>query len=319
MSYGGRRRAGGEATLSRGELTTKKNQKGRSGWLRRAMRLILSALALQPFSPNVLRVSAPPFMQQQQSPPLRKIQDESELKMALSNIPPLGTALLMCSMRGDQRASKVLSYLVDKCADNELLHRLHWECDADEPAHPMGADPARMPFFIGFDSGGEKVLDFVAQTPSALFYGLENLGGVLDAYAEQESQPQQQSAATPAEVTTAAAASDQRVAALELNVEILEAEVYDLKLQVSKQQAELFGASRKFDALVKRVEELEQGQRIAATQQASSAAAAATFVAANEGRASSGPLSEALDKFLAEAPDEDDDVLDPFAYVLGED
>jgi hypothetical protein len=268
---------------------------------------IFSALALQPLALNVPvhRLRAPPCMRRS-APPLRQIQDEAELKSILSGMEPLGIALLMCSVRGDEKASKVRSYLVDKCGDNELLTRLHWECDSDDKdaLACMGAEPSRMPFFVGFDSTGERVLDFVAQTPSALFYGLENFGGVLEAYAEQESQQQPAAAAAP---------NDERVAALELNVEILEAELYDLKLQISKQQAELFGASRKFEALVKRVEELEQGP-------SSASAGAPTFLAANKGSlASSGPGSEALDTFLAGTPDETDDVPDPFAYVLGDD
>jgi uncharacterized coiled-coil protein SlyX len=275
---------------------------------------IFSALALQPLAPSfnvVHRIRALPCMQQS-APPLQQIQTESELKSALSRLEPMGIALLMCSVRGDKKASKVRSHLVDKCGDNERLTRLLWECDSDDKAAlaAMGAEPSRMPFFIGFDSNGERVLDFVAQTPSALFYGLENFGGVLDAYAEQDSEQQPAATAPAAANADAAAANDKRVAALELNTEIMEAEIYDLKLQVSKQQAELFGASLKFEALVKRVEELEQGP----------SSATALSLAANTGSlASSGPGSEALATFLADAPDEADDVPDPFAFVLGDD
>ena len=56
--------------------------------------------------------------------------------------------------------------------------------------------------------------------------------------------------------------SEEQVAALELNVQILEAKVYELELQLSKQQAELFGASRKYEALLK---QLTRSKRISSS------------------------------------------------------
>lgn len=261
-----------------------------------------------------------PRLQAQPSPPLQQVNSEAELQEAISNAPPMGISLLMFCISGDKKAVKVRSYLEDKCGDNEMLQRIVWQCDRDdsEALNCVGADVDRTPLFIGYDASGARVLDFVAMTPSALFYGLENLGGVLDAYAQQEARMEQP--ATGASDGAQAAAvragpSEEQVAALELNVQILEAKVYELELQLSKQQAELFGASRKYEALLKRVDALEEDQQ----QRKASGLSAADIEAAMASPADSGGRPSVAD-LIRDVPDDDvSEIMDPFAYVLGED
>lgn len=196
--------------------------------------------------------------------PLFSISSEAEFSAVLDESPPLGVTLVMLYVRGDTKAARVKQYLVDKCADNDMLQRLTWECAPDDAEslalaqRLLGADEStRMPYLAGFDARGERVLDFVAQSPSALFYGLEDLGGVLDAIAE-ESDSSAQAAAEPTQQNGAAApgssgASDARVGALET-------EVFELRMQISRLQAELFGANlqlEKLGPLVDRVAALE--------------------------------------------------------------
>ena len=118
--------------------------------------------------------------------PLYQVSSEREIDELLAKAPPLSVTLVMLLLRGDAKAAKVKQYLLDKCSDNEMLQRITWECD---DAAAMAAALSTLgaaantptPYFVGLDPSGGRVLDFVALTPSALFYGLEDLGGVLDA------------------------------------------------------------------------------------------------------------------------------------------
>ena len=187
-----------------------------------------------------LRVPHAPLLQQspRDASPLYEVSSEQEIDELLKKAPALSVTLVMLLMRGDAKAAKVRRFFLDKCADNEMLQRLIWECDADDAAAAAlstlgAAADTPTPYFVGLDTSGGKVLDFVALTPSALFYGLEDLGGVLDAIEQEEKAAVPSSGGGGSEGEgSGSSVSEERVAALE-------AEVLDLRMQVSKQQVEV--------------------------------------------------------------------------------
>jgi len=214
---------------------------------------------------------APPLLQVS---PLIEIQTETELVAALSEVPPLGVSLVMLSVRGDARAAKVRRHLVEKCADNDALLRVTWECKEDATAdalRSLGATAStQTPFCVCFDAQGERVLNFVAGTPSALFYGLEDVAGLLDAM-EQEGAPSVETpnggSGSSSDGSSSSSSSssdggdgnggdggDGGVSAE--RVDALEAECQELRMEVSVQRAELFSASTTLEALLGRVDAL---------------------------------------------------------------
>eukprot|EP00966_Prymnesium_polylepis_P289910 6696342-Prymnesium_polylepis.1 len=120
------------------------------------------------------------FVIAQQSPDLREVSSDDELQAAISDGPSPGVTLLMLSLRGCAKAAKVKKFLLDKTDENPMLQRVHWECDgddADATASTLSTFGTSVtPFFVALNPEHGRVMDFVALSPSALFYGLDNLG-----------------------------------------------------------------------------------------------------------------------------------------------
>merc|ERR1712187_178973 len=162
--------------------------------------------------------------------------------------------------RAELLAAKVKRFLVDKCRDNEMMQRVHWECDAEDADTTASAlravGASTTPFFVAFDTQGEVVMDFVALTPGALFYGLDNLGGVLAAIEEEQAARDVTASGDATSLVSATnlpSADGDRMAALETKVQ-------ELQMQLSLQRAELLAAKQTLSSvaeLVERVAALE--------------------------------------------------------------
>ena len=180
---------------------------------------------------------AAPRMQPARQIAVRELQSQADLRVALQETPTMGISLLMLSAPDCAKAAKVKKFLLDRGSPNPLVQHLSLEFmpeDTDNWLAFRGTNPARTPHCIAYDTEGSRVADFVAMTPGALFYGLEDLGGVLAATeAEQARDEQRDSAAfasPPSEPRPVARApgtdsADPRLAALESLVSQLAAEL----------------------------------------------------------------------------------------------
>ena len=88
--------------------------------------------------------------------------------------------MLLIKRKDDARASKVLAQFRTSCTN---AAQLLWEFDDADVAElqDIGINTDRTPVVVAFDNG-EQIMDFVAQTPSALFYGLQDCAALRDAY-----------------------------------------------------------------------------------------------------------------------------------------
>ena len=114
--------------------------------------------------------------------PLRRIASFEELEAVEPMSEPDGVQLLMITREGCKYSARMEKVLAERCA-HPLLAGLLWEIGAadDETAESLGAK--RTPLVVAFQDG-RRSFDFVAQTPSALLYGLQDLEGLLSAYEE---------------------------------------------------------------------------------------------------------------------------------------
>ena len=235
--------------------------------------LAAAAAALAPRCPA-------PRLQQTPSIDIRQIQKSAELPAALEDTPTHGVSLLMLSVPDCARAVKVKKFLLDRSAPNPQVQHLSLEVADDdaETWRSFKCNPARTPHCIAYDADGDRVSDFVAMSPGALFYGLEDLGGVLTAREAEDAQaggggaeepppfagvsselmgsdafaeyfgggsgvPPPPSGLSSAGPTTAGGGStDARLTALE-------SLVAELRAEVSAQQAALAAATRRIAAL----------------------------------------------------------------------
>ena len=224
---------------------------------------------------------------------VRTVASIAELDQVIRACPLDGITLLMLSVRGDPKAAKVKEHLVNRCA-LPTLRRHHWECSPDDEAslkdmRSLGA--TQTPYFVAYDCQGDRVLSFVAQTAGALLYGLEDTMSVIAAREEERR------------ATAAPDSSNSDVSQLAARVSSLEAELDEVRMQASVQRAELSAlrtALTRFEGLAERICTLEAVvQPQLAVQPVSEAS------------------SDALSSFLSAVPDEQEDIADPFLFVLG--
>ena len=112
---------------------------------------------------------------------LQRITSEDEFE-AIAPLPDSAMVqVLMVSRQGCKYASKMERAFSETCERSPLLEGLLWELgpDGDATAEALGA--ARTPLFVAFRNG-ERTFDFVAQTPGALVYGLQELGDLVGRY-----------------------------------------------------------------------------------------------------------------------------------------
>lgn len=224
---------------------------------------------------------------------VRTVASIAELDQIIHACPLDGITLLMLSVRGDPKAAKVKEHLVNRCA-LPTLRRHHWECSPDDEAslkdlRSLGA--TQTPYFVAYDCQGDRVLSFIAQTAGALLYGLEDTMSVIAARDDVRR------------ATAAPDSSNSDVSQLAARVSSLEAELDEVRMQASVQRAELSAlrtALTRFEGLAERICTLEAVvQPQLAVQPVSEAS------------------SDALSSFLSAVPDEQEDIADPFLFVLG--
>lgn len=224
---------------------------------------------------------------------VRTVASIAELDQVIRACPLDGITLLMLSVRGDPKAAKVKEHLVNRCA-LPTLRRHHWECSPDDEAslkdmRSLGA--TQTPYFVAYDCQGDRVLSFVAQTAGALLYGLEDTMSVIAAREEERR------------ATAAPDSSNSDVSQLAARVSSLEAELDEVRMQASVQRAELSAlmtALTRFEGLAERICTLEAAVPPQLAVQPVSEAS-----------------SDALSSFLSAVPDEQEDIADPFLFVLG--
>ena len=212
---------------------------------RREMMVLVATSALHPS-----RCFAPRMQQPARQIAVRELQSPTDLHVALEQTATMGVSLLMLSVPDCPRAAKVKKFLLERGSPNPLVQHLCMEFlpeDADSWLAFRGTNPARTPHCIAYDAEGSRVADFVAMTPGALFYGLEDLGGVLAATeAEQARGEQRHSAASPPLARTPDTRTpdptDARLVALESLVSQLTAEI-------ATQQTALGAATQRIAAL----------------------------------------------------------------------
>ena len=200
------------------------------------------------------RCVAPRMQQPGRQIAVRELQSQADLRVALEETPTMGISLLMLSAPDCAKAAKVKKFLLDRGSPNPLVQHLSLEFMPDDTDNWLafrGTNPARTPHCIAYDTEGSRVADFVAMTPGALFYGLEDLGGVLAATEAEQAQDEQRLSAAfasppseprPAARTPGTDPADPRLAALESLVSQLAAEL-------GAQQAALGAATLRIAAL----------------------------------------------------------------------
>jgi hypothetical protein len=198
------------------------------------------------------RCVAPRMQQPARQIAVRELQSQADLRVALQETPAMGISLLMLSAPDCAKAAKVKKFLLDRGTPNPLVQHLSLEFMPDDTDNWLafrGTNPARTPHCIAYDTEGSRVADFVAMTPGALFYGLEDLGGVLAAAEAEQAQDEQRDSrfSPPSEPRPVARApgtdpADPRLAALESLVSQLAAEL-------GAQQAALGAATLRIAAL----------------------------------------------------------------------
>ena len=208
---------------------------------------MLHLLVLPTIGLHLTRCTSPRMQQPARQIAVRALQSQADLRAALEATPEMGISLLMLSSPDCAKAAKVKKFLLERGTPNPRVQHLSLELlpdDADSWRAFRGTDPARTPHCIAYDSEGARVADFVAMTPGALFYGLEDLGGVLAATeAERARDEQRESAAfaSPPGVQTpgTAPATAPALAPAEARLAALEGLVSRLTAELSAQQAAL--------------------------------------------------------------------------------
>ena len=214
---------------------------------------MLHLLVLPTIGLYLTRCAAPRMQQPARQIAVRALQSQADLRAALEATPEMGISLLMLSSPDCAKAAKVKKFLLERGTPNSRVQHLSLELlpdDADSWRAFRGTDPARTPHCIAYDSEGARVADFVAMTPGALFYGLEDLGGVLAATeAERARYEQRDSAAfaSPPGVQTPGTAPG--TAPAEARLAALEGLVSRLAAELSAQQAALGAATLRIAAL----------------------------------------------------------------------
>ena len=221
---------------------------------------MLHLLVLPTIGLHLTRCAAPRMQQPARQIAVRALQSQADLRAALEATPEMGISLLMLSSPDCAKAAKVKKFLLERGTPNPRVQHLSLELlpdDADSWRAFRGTDPARTPHCIAYDSEGARVADFLAMTPGALFYGLEDLGGVLAATeAERARDEQRDSAAfasppgvpgTAPGVQTPGTAPGTEPA--EARLAALEALVSRLAAELSAQQAALGAATLRIAAL----------------------------------------------------------------------
>jgi hypothetical protein len=202
--------------------------------------VIINTILLVPTSRlHLTRCAAPRMQQPARQIAVRELQSQADLRVALEATPEMGISLLMLSSPDCAKAAKVKKFLLERGAPSPRVQHLSLELlpdDADSWRAFRGTDPARTPHCIAYDSEGARVADFVAMTPGALFYGLEDLGGVLVATEAERARDEHTAAAAMTPGT------EPRLAALEGLVSRLAAEL-------RAQQAALGAATLRIAAL----------------------------------------------------------------------
>ena len=210
------------------------------------MLLVAATTALHP-----TRCSAPRLQQSadlRQPIAVRELQSQADLLVALEATPTMGVSLLMLSVPDCARATKVKKFLLERSSPNPWVQHLSMELPGDADTwDEFRCNPERTPHCIAYDAEGGRVADFVAMTPGALFYGLEDLGGVLAATEAEQARGEAPSLPDPRESdpvarTPGADPSDARLAALE-------GLVSDLAAELAAQQAALGAATRRITTL----------------------------------------------------------------------
>jgi hypothetical protein len=200
--------------------------------------VIINTILLVPTSRlHLTRCAAPRMQQPARQIAVRELQSQADLRVALEATPEMGISLLMLSSPDCAKAAKVKKFLLERGTPSPRVQHLSLELlpdDADSWRAFRGTDPAKTPHCIAYDSEGARVADFVAMTPGALFYGLEDLGGVLVATEAERARDEGAAAMTPG--------TEPRLAALEGLVSRLAAEL-------RAQQAALGAATLRIAAL----------------------------------------------------------------------
>ena len=196
---------------------------------------------------HLTRCASPRMQQPARQIAVRALQSQADLRVALEATPEMGISLLMLSSPDCAKAAKVKKFLLERGTPNSRVQHLSLELlpdDADSWRAFRGTDPARTPHCIAYDSEGARVADFVAMTPGALFYVLEDLGGVLAATEAERARDEQRDSAAFASPpgVPGTEPAEARLAALEGLVSRLAAEL-------SAQQAALGAATLRIAAL----------------------------------------------------------------------
>ena len=143
--------------------------------------LLRSAVLPLLLTPHLSSFSPPPRCCAPSSGSIQ-ISSESELNAALAEVEFGMVAVLLISRTDDKRTTKVKQFFEDKCV---FAQRLLWDYEegsaAEAELRSLGVDLNRTPLCVAFDNGNQ-ILDWVAQTPSALLYGLQDAVDVREAY-----------------------------------------------------------------------------------------------------------------------------------------
>ena len=119
---------------------------------------------------------------------LAPITSGDELDAVLSERPEFAPTILMIGREGCPKSAKVGKFYEDKYNMIPSV-RLQLAQAEDEDSTEARAlcdrlHVTRTPVFVLFQDG-QRVLDFVAETPGALFYGIEDCRLLISAYAEK--------------------------------------------------------------------------------------------------------------------------------------
>lgn len=206
---------------------------------------------------HLTRCAAPRMQQPARQIAVRELQGQADLRAALEATPEMGVSLLMLSLPDCAKAAKVKKFLVERGTPNPRVQHLSLELmpdDAENWRAFRGTDPARTPHCIAYDSEGAQVADFVAMTPGALFYGLEDLGGVLAATEAERARDEQSAAFASLHSVPGPAAQTPGTAP---GTELAEARLAALEDLVSRLAAELGAQQAALGAATLRIAALE--------------------------------------------------------------
>ena len=120
-----------------------------------------------------------------------------------------GSITLLCAARaGCTTGSRVMNAFEQQTASSKFVQRLLWEINVEDEGDAMSAlgaprhtaishyvvctrfssvllfcvGASQLPFIIAWDETGSRMASWVALSPGAVHYGLQDLGGLLMAY-----------------------------------------------------------------------------------------------------------------------------------------